>query len=234
MRAADRRPPPVILLEFDDVLAETRSLRIAALRTALAPDGVDVTDERYDTACAGLSFDAAVHALCRTMQSPLDPTAQSLASLRADREFATAAARGLRLAPGAREFVLGAGGVARLGIVTRAARRDVDLTLALSDLTDAFDVVMTRESHVGPEPSLEPFLTAHVRMAERAPIVVGDGIAMIASLNAAAAARAARFRTVVVGNVSPTVAFAGDGYLTTLENVTVHEVIHLAEGSRSL
>ena len=55
---------PVLLLECDDVLVETRSARLSALRAALAHDSVTITDEKYDLVCTGVSNAAAVRAAC--------------------------------------------------------------------------------------------------------------------------------------------------------------------------
>jgi beta-phosphoglucomutase-like phosphatase (HAD superfamily) len=223
---------PILLLDFDDVLAETRMHRITALRWALVREGMELTEETYDSHCAGLSFPAAARSLLRSTGAA-DETAIDLIALRADREFGAVAARGLALAPGAREFVRDAVAVARMGLVTRAARRDVQLVLDFAELADAFECVVTREDYTGPEPSPEPYNVALRRMASRSSVGLGDRAALVASLNAVAAARAARLQPIVVGPVSPSLAFAGDGYLATLEGVNVRDVFRLATGARA-
>ena len=233
MRAADRSLMPVVILEFDDVLAETRPHRLAALRAALKREGMELGEERFEALCPGLSFEAALHALSRSGDTFLEPVAQSLAAHHADREFATTAARGFRLAPGARDFVLASAGVARLAIVTRSSRRDVDVTLALSDLTQAFECVIALEDYSGAEPSPTPFTSVITRLASRSAVTIGDSVALVASINAVAAARAARFRPIVVGPVLPNVAFAGDACLPTIEGVRVHDLVRLAEQARA-
>lgn len=227
-------PAPIIFLDFDDVLAETRAPRLAALRGALAPEGVEFSDEQFDDACLGLSFAAAARAAIRAANvigHAADETAIELAALRAARAFGESTARGLPLAQGAAEFVRAAAGVARLGIVTRAPRRDVDLVLSFSGLADSFECVVSAEDYTGAEPASEPFDTAIGRMARGQPVVLGGGIALVASLNAVAAARAARLHPIVVGTVSPTLAFAGDGYLPSLDGVTVRDLVRLAAGA---
>ena len=224
---------PIILLEFDDVLAETRVLRAGALRSALALDGVALTDDVYETSCAGLSFVAAARAACRATRVSVDETAIELAALRADREYARRAARGLALSVGAADFVRGAAGVARLGLVTRSARRDISRLLAFAALEDVFECVVTEEDYRGEEPSSEPFALCRMRLARRAPVALGEGAALVSSLGAAAAARGARFRPVIVGPVQAPVAFAGDGWLPTLEGATVSDVMRIADGAQA-
>jgi beta-phosphoglucomutase-like phosphatase (HAD superfamily) len=224
---------PIILLDFDDVLASTRALRTGALRASLAVDGLSLTDDLYETSCAGLSFTGAARAACRALRASADETAIELAAVRADREYARRAARGVALAVGAADFVRGAAGAARLGVVTRSARRDVSLLLAFAGLEDAFECIVTEEDYSGPEPSPEPFAHARIRLARRAPVALGEGVALVASLGAASAARAARFRPIVVGPVPSPVAFAGDGWIASLEGMRVADVMRISDGAQA-
>jgi beta-phosphoglucomutase-like phosphatase (HAD superfamily) len=225
---------PVIFFEFDDVLAETRAPRLAALRQALAIERVEFSDEVFDSTCGGLSFAAAARAAVRVANitgRAADETSVELASLRAGRAFGQLIARGIPLAPGAAAIVRAAAGIARLGIVTRAPRRDVDLVLSFSGLADSFECVVTAEDYSGPEPSSDPYDIAVGRMARGTAVTIGDGIALVSSLNAVAAARAARLHPIVVGPVSPSLAFAGDGYLPTLDGASVRDLLRLAAGA---
>jgi beta-phosphoglucomutase-like phosphatase (HAD superfamily) len=227
---------PLILFEFDDVLAETRTPRFAALRDALAAEGVALSDDNYENACAGLSFAAAARAAIRiagVAGRGADETSIELAALRASRAFGESVARGLPLARGIAAFVRGAAGIARLGIVTRTPRRDVELVLSFSGLTDSFECVVAAEDYTGPEPASDPFERAMFRMSEGRAVRVGGNIALVASLNAVASARAARLHPIVVGPVSPTLAFAGEGYVPTLEGTTVHEILRIGAGAEA-
>jgi beta-phosphoglucomutase-like phosphatase (HAD superfamily) len=227
---------PLILIEFDDVLAETRTPRSVALRTALAAEGVELSSQNYDSACSGLSFAAAARAAIRLANlagRAADETTIELAALRATRAFGESVARGIPLARGASAFVRSAAGMARLGIVTRSPRRDVDLILSFSELGDAFECVVTAEDYTGPEPASGPFDTAFFRMSEGRPVRAGGNIALVASLNAVAAARAARLHAIVVGPVSPPLAFAGEGYIPTLEGTTVRDVLRIGAAAEA-
>jgi beta-phosphoglucomutase len=225
---------PLVFLDFDDVLVETRQHRLTCLRAALASAGGTLTDDTFDTQCAGLSAAGAARAAFRAAGTAADETAVELAALHADRAFAAIASRGLPLGPGVRDFVRRAAGCARLGIVTGAARRDVDFVLALAEMGDAFECVVTCDEYAGPEPSGRRFEQAVGRMASRGAVIVGEGAAFVASLNGVAGARAAGLQGVVVGPVAPSVAFAGDAYLESLEGVRVQDVLRLAAGSKPL
>lgn len=221
-------------MDFDDVLVETRAPKLAAVRGALAHDGVAISDELFDTGCLGVSVATAVRNGYRLANVMADETMIELAALRADRAFAADVQRGLPLAPGAAAFVRGAAGQVRLAIVTGAARRDVELLLGLSDLCDLFDCVLTADDHSGAEPSPDPYDAAAFRLAHGEAILAGGGTAMIASLNAAAAARAARLRVVVTGPVSPALAFAGDAYFASLEGVSAADVLRLSRRAEAM
>lgn len=230
---------PLMLLEFDDVLAETRAPRSAALRDALAVEGVTLSDDAFETACSGISFAAAARAAMRLASlanlagRAADETSIELTALRASRAFGESVARGLPLARGVAAFVRSAGGLARLGIVTRAPRRDVELVLSFSDLADSFECVVAAEDYTGPEPASDPFDKAFFRMSEGRAVRVGGNFALVASLNGVAAARAARLHPIVVGPVSPTLAFAGEGYVPTLEGTTVRDILRLGAGTET-
>lgn len=219
---------PILLFEFDDVLIAMRQERIAALRRALRDEGIQLTDEIYDTVCDGLSFTAGARAMYRYAGVPADDTAIELAALRAGDAFSDAVHRAPRLAPGAHDFVLRAAGQARLGVVTRAERRHVEPVLRLADLQDAFECVITADEYAGPEPSAEPFSLALTRLSKRGEVRGGEEIALVASFSAVAAARSARLNPVVVGPVSPPVAFAGNGYLATLDGASIDDVLRIS------
>ena len=221
-------PHPVIMLDFDDVLVETRAPKLAALRAAFAHDGVAIDDDLLDTVCLGVSIPAAVRGAYRQANVPADETMIELAALRADRTLAAASQHGLPLAPGAMDFVRNASGHVRLAIVTSARRRDVEALLELAGLRDAFECVLTADDHAGTEPSPDPYDAALFRLAHGESIRAGGETAMVASLNATTAARAARLTVVVVGPVSPTVAFAGDGYLASLQGATVADAVRFS------
>ena len=219
---------PIVLMDFDDVLIAMREPRIAALRRALVDDGIELTDDAYDSVADGLSFVGGVRASYAWAGRPDDETGIELAALRAGDFFSDAIHRAPRLAPGARDFVLRAAGQARLGIVTRAERRHVEPVLRMAELGDAFECVITADEYAGPEPSPDPYLLALTRLARRGGARAGEEIALVPSLRAVAAARSAAIHPVVVGPVASPVAFAGNGYLATLEGASIADVLRIS------
>jgi beta-phosphoglucomutase len=219
---------PVLLMDFDDVLISMREPRIEALRRALQDDGIELKHEMYDSLADGLSFAGGVRAINRWAGRPDDETGIELAALRAGDFFSDAIHRAPRLAPGARDFILRAVGQARLGIVTRAERRHVEPVLRMAELDDAFECVITADEYAGPEPSPDPYLLALTRLSRRGGRRAGEEIALVASLHAVAASRSSGMLPVVVGPVASPVAFAGNGYLATLEGASIAEVLRIS------
>jgi beta-phosphoglucomutase-like phosphatase (HAD superfamily) len=109
----------------------------------------------------------------------------------------------------------------------------VELVLSFSGLADSFECVVAAEDYTGPEPASDPFDRAVFRMSEGRAVRVGGNIALVASLNAIASARAARLHPIVVGPVSPTLAFAGEGYVPTLDGTTVHDILRIGAGAEA-
>jgi beta-phosphoglucomutase-like phosphatase (HAD superfamily) len=218
----------IVLMDFDDVLISMREPRIDALRRALHEDAIELNNDLYDSLADGLSFAGGVRAIYRWAGKPDDETGIELAALRAGDFFSDAVHRAPRLAPGARDFVLRAAGQARLGIVTRAERRHVEPVLRTAELGDAFECVITADEYAGPEPSSEPFSLALTRLSRRGGSRAGEEIALVASLHAVAASRSAGMLPVVVGPVASPVAFAGNGYLATLEGASIADVLRIS------
>jgi beta-phosphoglucomutase-like phosphatase (HAD superfamily) len=219
---------PIVLMDFDDVLISMREPRIESLRRALLDDGIELEPETYDSLADGLSFAGGVRAIYRWAGRPDDETGIELAALRAGDSFSDAVHRAPRLAPGARDFVLRAAGQTRLGIVTRAERRHVEPVLRMAELSDAFECVITADEYAGPEPSPDPYLLALTRLSRRSGTRAGEEIALVASLHAVAASRSATMLPVVVGAVASPVAFAGNGYLATLEGASIADVLRIS------
>jgi sugar-phosphatase len=218
----------VALFEFEGVLFETAVARRESLRRALADDGVllPADAERY----TGLPVHDAVVAaggagLC-------DDTAVALAVLRAERYFAEATAAGVSLAPGARELVHSLLGRVRLGIVSRASRRDIDRALSLAGLDFAFSLVVGAEDSSAPKPAPAPFETAIARLARRAPVSRDQVIAFEDARPGILSARAAGLRCIAVGSLGAHDALDADAFVPALTALTVAEIESLVAPER--
>jgi HAD superfamily hydrolase (TIGR01509 family) len=205
-----------VLLELEGVLADTHALRRDALVRSLADDGVVLTAAAYDVRCAGVPVREAAAAGATEGGQRLDDTALDLVAARAERYFADQLGKGVSLAPGARELLESLAGRVRLGIVTRASRRDVDFVVGLAGLDGAFECVVAAEDVRSPKPSPEPYERALERLARRRPARPISTLALEDAPPGILAARALKLRCIAVGAMPAFHAVHADAYLPSL------------------
>lgn len=221
-----------VLLEFDGVLADTHAMRRGALARSLADDGVALPDAAFDARCAGFATrEAAIAALAGEARR-LDDTALDLVALRADRYFAEQLGHGLTLAPGARELVESLAGRVRLGIVTRAARREVEFVLGLAGLDAAFECLVAAEDVHSPKPSPAPYQQAFERLARTRPALPASTLALEDAPPGIIAAKAHKIRCVAVGPMPSFHAVQADAYLPSLVGQSLASLQALLEPPR--
>src|SRR5688572_18906533 len=133
-----------VLFELEGVLADTRSFRQRALQETLAHDGLLLPDGDYE-AYADLPVRSAVAAAFAAASIDADEITIDLGTLRAERRFAEHLAHGFTMIDGARELIAHLAGRARLGVVTRASRREASAMLTLAGLEFAFECVVCAE-----------------------------------------------------------------------------------------
>jgi beta-phosphoglucomutase len=217
----------VVLLEIEGVLAETRTLRRDALVRSLAEDDVVISPDEYDAVCAGFPVRQGALTAVAVRSMPRDDTAVDLIAHRAERYFAEGASKGLTLVPGALQFVQRAADVARLGIVTRAARNEVEMLLSMAALDTTFDVVITADDVTSPKPSPEPYERAIERLNRRRPTRPPRVLALEDGPLGIMAAHAVRMRCIAVGKIPAYHAVEADAYVPSLEGHTVESLADL-------
>jgi beta-phosphoglucomutase-like phosphatase (HAD superfamily) len=217
-----------VLLEWEGVLADTGAARRDALLRALADEGVPSTAAAYDACCGGLDVRsaaaAALHAAGRD-----DATLAEIVALRAGRTFAERLARGFSLTPGAAALVTGAAHRTRVAIVTQAGRAETELALRLSGLDGAVGAVLTVDDVTDPPPSPALFERVLAHLARLRPARAGRVLAVVQTLPAVRAARAAGVRTLAVGAEAP-VAAEADAAVDDLRGVTLDALVRLTAG----
>jgi beta-phosphoglucomutase-like phosphatase (HAD superfamily) len=217
-----------VLLEWEGVLADTGAARRDALLRALADEGVPSTAAAYDACCTGLDVRSAAVAALRAAGCDDAPLAEIIA-LRAGRTFAERLAEGFSLAPGAAELVNGAGHRTRVAIVTQAGRTETELALRLAGLEVAIGATLTVDDAIDPPPSPALVERALAHLARLRPARPDRIVAMVQTLPAIRAARAAGVRTLAVGAPAH-VAAEADGAVDDLRDVTLDLVVRLAGG----
>ena len=206
-----------VLFELDGVVADTRLARRASLLQALGENGVLVGESDFDAHCAGLPARAAVEAALSLQEATRDETTIALMVHRAEQRFAEWLDKGISLARGAAELVRELHGRTRLGIVTRANRREAELVLSLAELGDAFECVIADDDAHPSKPAPAPYVAALARLARRGSLRPERVLALECSTPGIRSARAARARCIAVGALPAHVAMEADALVGSLE-----------------
>lgn len=224
---------PVLMVEFEGVLADTAALRASAVTEALAADSIALDDALLRTT-AGLTTEEAIRLIRHAVGAPDDPTALELSRLRTERAFAERVGKGLSLQPGARQALEKLSGVARLALVTRASRREVEFVLNLGGLDALFRPVIALEDCTPAKPARNPYDAALRRIGDLFPGQTLRGIAVEDTVLGVRAARAAGMMTVLVGDVPAHEAMEADSWIESIVDLTPDRVralvCHAAKG----
>lgn len=222
-----------VLLEFEGVIADTESARREALLHTLAEDGVDLTDDEYVERCAAMPIRAAARNAYTLRERACDETIADLVALRAQRKFGLALETGLSLVDGARSFIESLLGRTRLGIVSRAARTEIDATLRLASLDHAFEFIISDNDTFAPKPSPAPYLGALDRLARRRVVRPLHVIALEDGSVGIRSAKSAGVRCAAVGAVPVHLAVDADALIPSLAGQTAASLDALTLGTRT-
>lgn len=214
---------PVLLLEFEGVLADTAAMRQAALAESLAADGITLSAELLQL-IKGRSTEDALRQVRDFVGAPDDPTALDLSRLRAEKAFAARLGKGILLQRDIRSALEKLSAVARLALVTRASRREVEFVLSLGGLEGMFRPIIALEDSVAAKPSRAPYDAALSRVSELFPGQVLRGIAVEDSVRGVLAARSAGLLTVLVGKYAPQDAMEADCWIESLADLTPERI----------
>ena len=222
-----------VLFEIEGVLADTRIFRQRALQDVFAQDGIRIPETESESH-ADLPVRGAVAAAYRAAGIDADDTAVELGTLRAERRFAEYLGLGFAMVDGARELVAHLAGRTRLGVVTRANRREADLILSLAGLEFAFECVVTGDHVAALKPSPEAYETALRTMCRLRPVRAGQALALEDGPAGIRAARAAGLRCLAVGALPAHRAMEAEGLVPTLRGHSLSslEAIALRPGER--
>ncbi len=218
-----------VLVEFEGVLADTAAARRDALAYVLAEEGLQLSDDDYRNECAGRPTAEAVSAAIARCGVTRDETARELLTLRVDRAFSSHVGKGIMLVEGAREALERLASRVRVGIVTRASRRDVEFVLTLGRMEHLFACVVGAEDAYPPKPDAAAYVSAINRLARRRPIAA-DGVVVTLedSLAGIRGARAAGLRSIAVGDLPAHVAMEADAIIpaiTGLDTAVVEQLV---------
>jgi beta-phosphoglucomutase-like phosphatase (HAD superfamily) len=221
----------VALVELEGVVFETRDLRVGALRDAFATQGIACPV--HNEAMTGLAPRAAAAAALAAAKIPADHVLVDLIALTAERAFSSRLGLfGARLSRGGRGFLEHAASSARIGIVTRAARADVDALIRLSGLDVPFAVVVCGDDVLDGKPAVDGYRVALDRLSRSRPVNTSSVLALEDAGDGIRAARSAKVRCVAVGDVPPHVAIEADAFVASLEGHTLASLDQLSRPGR--
>jgi len=222
-----------VLLEFEGVLAETRDARRRALTRALADEGIVLTEAEHAECCAAMPVRSAVRAALALRGIHGDETRADLLTLRSERHFAALVETGLSLADGAVAFIESMHGQVRLGIVSRASRREIEPTLSLAGIDHSFEFIIADDDAFLPKPASVSYLAAIERLARRRAVAHTNVVALEDGPAGIRAAKGAGIRCAVVGSVPAHLAMNADALLPALVGQSAASIDALTSGARA-
>ena len=154
-----------ILCELEGVLVQTTGLRRASMARAVESLGGSLPGDWRSEVTEPPIVPADAMSALEAAGLKLDDTAADLLGIGASRLFLEAvSAGGVTLADGATAFVREASAQVRLGIVTRARRREAELILSHTPFADAFAFVIAEEDVPRGKPHPDPYMAALDRL----------------------------------------------------------------------
>ncbi|MEY4607863.1 MAG: hypothetical protein RL625_80 [Gemmatimonadota bacterium] len=214
---------PVLCFECEGVLVETAPARRAALATALAAEGLTL-DEATWVQVRGLAVEPGIERARRHLGAPEDPTAITIGTLRAEQAFADRIARGITVAPDLLPTLERLSAVARLAIVSRASRREVEVLLERAGCAGLFRPIVGSDDVLSGASSPAPWMRAIEQTRalfpsqQLRPFVITDAV------ETAQAARRAGLGVILIGAMPAHDAVEADVWMDTLADLTPDRV----------
>ena len=196
-------PLRAAVFDFDGVIVDSEPLHCRALRDALLPEGVEITDDEYVRVYLAHDDRAAIQKALDRHVGRADPERVDRIETRKIGLFA-AMLHEIPVFEGARELVLDLAAEMPVGIASGARRDEIEGVLACLGLRDAFQAIVGAEDAERTKPDPAPYSEAARRLAARAPgLAPADCIAFEDSAAGIAAALGAGMKVVGVAHSYP-------------------------------
>lgn len=183
-----------MLFDFNGVIVDDEEQHRATLEALLADEGIALTRAQYYGEYLGWNDRMSFVAAFRRAGKPLAAERLDLLVAEKSRRYERLIEESLTLVPGAAEFVARAAGACRLGLVSGALRREIELVLNRAALRRHFEVIVAAEDVARCKPDPAGYLAARAALDARRPLAAGRCVAIEDSLPGLAAARAAGMR----------------------------------------
>jgi len=196
-------PLRAAVFDFDGVIVDSEPLHFRALRDALLPEGVEITEEEYVRVYLAHDDRAAIQKALEHHVGRADPRWIDRVEARKIGIFAEMLHE-IPVFEGARELVLGLGAEVPIAIASGARRDEIEAILASLGLCDAFQAIVGAEDAERTKPDPAPYLEAARRLATRAPgLAPAECLAFEDSMPGIAAALGAGLKVVGVAHSYP-------------------------------
>jgi HAD superfamily hydrolase (TIGR01509 family) len=196
---------PAILFDFNGVIVDDEPQHCEALIATLDEYGCALDRETYYREYLGFDDRECFRFAFREAGRALDEAGLQEAIERKNEHYERALRASMRLVPGASEFVHRAAREGyRLGVVSGALRREIEVVLGLAGLRPHFESIVAAEDVSACKPDPEGYRRACAALGE------GDGATVVIedSLPGLAAARAAGLRCAMLATSHPEAACA--------------------------
>jgi HAD superfamily hydrolase (TIGR01509 family) len=174
-----------ILFDFDGVLLDSEPVHCECWAAVLEPAGIRLTWEFYRGHCIGIDDREMLRMLARRQNPPRDWNELWALYPAKKRLFQRRMAAHPPFHPALHGLLADLHALYKLAVVSSSAVAEISPLLEAGGLSDRFDTVVGGDDVERHKPAPEPYLLAASRLNARAPLVVEDSEAGIASGRAA-------------------------------------------------
>lgn len=156
------------VFDFDGVIVDSEPLHYRALRDALSPEGIEITEDEYLRAYLACDDRGAIEKALQHHGEPLDPRRIERIEARKVGNFARLIP-GIPVFAGAREVVRALASEVPLAIASGARHGEIESILGGLGLREAFRSIVGAEDAARTKPDPAPYLEAARRLAAGTP-----------------------------------------------------------------
>ncbi len=216
-----------VLWDFNGVIVDDEPLHRELFYRVVREAGIDLLpDARFDVELIGRRDRDCLTALLAARRGGVDAALVDALIARKAAYYAEAIASRARVFPGVEALVRAAGARWRLALVSGALRREVEASLAVAGLREAFDVLVAAEDVTRGKPDPEGFRLALERLNRLGPVHPAECLVIEDSLAGVEAAKRAGMTVLAVANSYPAEALGrqADRVVPTLEGLGVADL----------
>ncbi len=191
-----------IVFDFDGVVADSERLHLRSYQDILAPEGLTMSTEDYYAKYLGYDDVGVFKAFGQDQGVAMDDRrVRSLIERKGER-YASLAAAGEMLFPGAADFIRAAAAAVPIAVASGALTHEIDHVLERAGLRSLFTAVVGADQTERSKPNPDPYLLAFAQLRERSglDLVPQRSVAIEDTKWGLVSARGADLRCVAVTN----------------------------------